>query len=89
MYTEAFVGKQQKDIFGVIEPSPRGWTELDRLQAQVRRLQVKWDGGELSGEQIDEFFALKQTLADRYREAEQKWKKCFGQSSSPRRSVRS
>ncbi len=75
--------KQRQDMFGTIEANPRGWTELDRLQTQVRRLQTKWDNGELSGEQIEEFFALKQKLGDRYREAQEKWKKCFGQSSSP------
>ncbi len=68
----------QGDLFGKSQPTPRGWTELDKLRRRYASLEKRIVSGEYDAEDADEFHQLKETILEREKEARGKWTQSFG-----------
>jgi hypothetical protein len=70
--------KPKVDLFGDVHPTPRGWTELDRLRRRYGILTDKTFSGEITTKELEEAHRLNREIVLREEEAREKWKKSFG-----------
>jgi hypothetical protein len=79
VYTEASMARpKQRDLFGAVRETPRGWTELDRVRRRYAVLERKVSTGDFTSAEMEEFGTLRAQIALRETEAREKWAKSFG-----------
>lgn len=69
--------EKQGDLFGPKRPTPRGWTELDKIRRRFSFLEKKIHSGEFSSSEMEEFSTLQAQIRVRESEAKEKWDKSF------------
>lgn len=65
------------DLFGKKQPTPRGWTELDKLRRRFVLLERKIASGEYTASEREEHAALRVQFRLRENEAKEKWERSF------------
>jgi hypothetical protein len=68
----------QGDLFGKSQPTPRGWTELDKLRRRYAILEKRIINGEYDEKDVEEFHRIGETIIEREKEARGKWTQSFG-----------
>jgi hypothetical protein len=69
--------REKVDLFGPVERTPRGWTELDRIRSRYNRLTKKVAEGEANEKEMEEASRLRVKIDEREKEARAKWAKSF------------
>ena len=72
------ISRPKRDLFGIVKPTERGWTELDKVRRRYSTLERKVRSGDFTSDEMDELETLRVQIHARENEAREKWAKSFG-----------
>jgi hypothetical protein len=68
---------ERSDLFGRVEPTPRGWTELDKLRKRYAQLERRVVSGDYESKDLEDMTRISGQITEREKEAREKWAKSF------------